>query len=235
MRWRGMVACSFVLWSLGGCVTAEDFRPVDASRVILLQLEPLAVGEDIAILKTDYGEIRMRFFPSEAPEAVSNFKQLARQGFYDEKPILPSKKFLSGEGDCLLSGSSSEDGKSGVSVVNGGKPFKKEVSMNLWHFAGAVSVLGDRNDKGDSRFFITGSRAVPEATLKQIRDACYPEKVIEAFEERGGVPEFALEYTIFAQVYDGQEAVDRILSQIGEKGEEKVLVRSVEITEYKEE
>lgn len=235
MRWRGIVACSFALWSFSGCVTAKDFQPVDASRVILLQLEPMAEGEDIAILKTDYGEIRMRFFPSEAPEAVSNFMQLARQGFYDEKPILPSKNFLSGEEHCLLSGSSSEDGKRGISAVNAGKPFKKEVSMNLWHFAGAVSVLGDRNDKGDSRFFITGSRTVPEETLKEIQAACYPEKVIDAFKERGGIPEFALEYTIFAQVYDGQNTVDQILSQMGKEGAEEILVHAIEITEYEEE
>ena len=234
IRWRGMLtACFIVVGSLSGCVTAEEFQPFDSSRVILLQLEPLAAGEDIAILKTDYGEIRMRFFPSEAPEAVSNFKTLARQGFYNEKPFFSAQKALKDGERCLLSGSSSEDGKQGVSAVNGGKPFKKEVSTNLWHFAGAVSVLGDRNERGDSRFFIAGSRKVPEDTLRGIEKARYPANVIEAFEERGGMPEFALEYTVFAQVYDGMETVDSLLVRM-EQGEE-LFVHTVEIAEYEEE
>ena len=86
MRWQGVLAvCSILVGSLSGCISAEEFQPFDSSRVILLQMAPLAAGEDIAVLKTDYGEIRMRFFPSEAPEAVSNFKALAQQGFYNEK------------------------------------------------------------------------------------------------------------------------------------------------------
>lgn len=233
MRWCGMVAaCTVMLGALGGCARTEDFQPFDSSRVILLQLEPLVEGEDIAILKTDYGEIRMRFFPSEAPEAVSNFKTLARQGFYNGKPFLQAQTLLKDGESCLLSGSSSADGKRGISAVNGGKPFKKEVSVNLWHFTGAVSVLGDRNDKGDSRFFITGSRAVPENTLADIEKARYPSNVIEAFEKQGGMPEFALEYAIFAQIYEGQEAVDSILAELSAGEEQEIVLQTVEISEY---
>ena len=36
-----------------------------------------------AVIKTDLGEIRFEFFPEKAPEHVSSFIRLARQGFYD--------------------------------------------------------------------------------------------------------------------------------------------------------
>src|SRR5690606_9562505 len=38
---------------------------------------------EIAIIKTSEGEMRLEFWPDVAPGHVENFKKLARQGFYD--------------------------------------------------------------------------------------------------------------------------------------------------------
>ena len=40
-------------------------------------------GEEIAVIQTSMGDIKVRFFPEEAPLAVENFKTLAKNGFYD--------------------------------------------------------------------------------------------------------------------------------------------------------
>jgi peptidyl-prolyl cis-trans isomerase B (cyclophilin B) len=41
-------------------------------------------ADEIGVLTvTDFGEIRIRFFPDKAPGHVRNFKKLAREGFYD--------------------------------------------------------------------------------------------------------------------------------------------------------
>lgn len=229
MRWGWMLAACTVMGAFSGCVAAAELEPFDSSRVILLQNEPLIEGEDIAVLSTDAGEIRMRFFPSEAPNAVENFIQLARDGYYDGRSIYANDELPCDE--VLLAGGS-QDLKSGKSDVNGGRPFKPEVSANLWHFTGAVSVLGNRNGKGDSRFFITGSREVPEDVLEEMEESDYPESVVEAFRTKGGAPEFALEYSIFAQVVEGQEVVDRIIQGLQEKEEFSIL--SVQIVKYEE-
>jgi cyclophilin family peptidyl-prolyl cis-trans isomerase len=42
-----------------------------------------AAGEEVGILHTNLGRIVVRFFPDKAPKHVENFKQLAREGFYD--------------------------------------------------------------------------------------------------------------------------------------------------------
>lgn len=34
-------------------------------------------------MHTSEGDIRIRFFPEAAPKAVQNFKELAKQGYYD--------------------------------------------------------------------------------------------------------------------------------------------------------
>ncbi len=40
-------------------------------------------GEEIAILQTNLGRIVLRFLDDKAPNHVQNFKNLAREGFYD--------------------------------------------------------------------------------------------------------------------------------------------------------
>jgi len=41
------------------------------------------VGEEIAVMETNYGTIKLRFFDDKAPRHVENFKKLSRDGYYD--------------------------------------------------------------------------------------------------------------------------------------------------------
>ena len=50
---------------------------------MLKQKEMPAVGEKIAVIKTDKGDIKVRLFPEEAPKAVENFVTHAENGYYD--------------------------------------------------------------------------------------------------------------------------------------------------------
>lgn len=231
MRWSTKImACSLTMavFVLDGCVVADGMQPFDADRVTLLQFEPLMEGEDIAVISTGSGEIRFRFFPSEAPDAVRNFIALAREGYYDNRTISGSASQLKACEDVMISGASTQDGLKGVCRVNNGRPFKQEISANLWPFPGAVSVLGDRSERGDSRFFITGSREVSEKVLGDLVETQYPPPVVEAFRLHGGVPEYALEYSIFGQVVQGQDVVDDIVSRLG--GGESLSIHSVSMS-----
>ena len=44
---------------------------------------PLAADDEIAVIETDYGKIKIRFYPDVAPRHVEHFKKLAREGFYN--------------------------------------------------------------------------------------------------------------------------------------------------------
>lgn len=39
--------------------------------------------EEIAIVETDFGKFKIKFYPDVAPKHVENFKKLAREGFYN--------------------------------------------------------------------------------------------------------------------------------------------------------
>ena len=70
---------------LGGCSADEGEAAPTAypDEKIGFQLEAPPAGEEIAVMHTSEGDIRIRFFPEAAPKAVQNFKELAKQGYYD--------------------------------------------------------------------------------------------------------------------------------------------------------
>lgn len=66
---------ALLLFCLAGC-GKTDSEP-------LLQETPLQEGEEIAVMETSMGTIKIRFFPEQAPLAVENFLTLAKEGFYN--------------------------------------------------------------------------------------------------------------------------------------------------------
>jgi peptidyl-prolyl cis-trans isomerase B (cyclophilin B) len=50
-------------------------QPVDPNAEV--------IQEEVALLKTNYGELVVEFWPEVAPNTVENFKKLAREGFYN--------------------------------------------------------------------------------------------------------------------------------------------------------
>ena len=49
----------------------------------ILQAQMPAEGDEIAVITTSAGVVKMMFYPEEAPKAVENFKTLAKSGYYD--------------------------------------------------------------------------------------------------------------------------------------------------------
>ena len=62
---------------------AEDHERPDDGKEVGYQLEKPADGEEIAVLHTSMGDIRIRLFPDAAPKAVENFKGLINDGYYN--------------------------------------------------------------------------------------------------------------------------------------------------------
>ena len=51
--------------------------------MVLEQLNMPKTGEEIAVIRTNFGDIKIRLFPEVAPKAVENFKTHAQNGYYD--------------------------------------------------------------------------------------------------------------------------------------------------------
>lgn len=165
-----------------------------------------AKGEEIAVLTTNKGVIKMKFFADKAPESVKNFKTLATEGKYDGvifHRVIPG--FMIQGGDFTK-----KDGTGGYSYKGPGTTIALEVSPDLTHVHGAVSMARKGNDvnSNGSQFFIVTPK--------------------------DGAHFLDNQYSVFGQVFEGFDAVDAISAVKtgpGDKPLEDVVVQKVEILE----
>ncbi|MCW5936439.1 MAG: peptidylprolyl isomerase [Fimbriimonadaceae bacterium] len=109
-------------------------------------------GEEVAVLQTDAGRIVIKFYPEHAPRHVENFKELAKEGFYDGTRFhrcIPG--FMVQGGDPY-----SKDMDKVAQWGTGGpdKRVKKEFN-DLKHTRGVLSMARSQDpDSAGSQFFI---------------------------------------------------------------------------------
>lgn len=232
-------------------------RPDDGKK-IGYQMELPQKGEEIAVLTTSMGTIRIRLFPDAAPKAVENFKGLIQKGYYDN---LTFHRVI--QNFMVQTGDPNGDGTGGESIW--GKKFADEFNGNLLNFRGALAMANSGKDTNGSQFFINQAPASAfsgwdnyqkaydayqqnqQAFLSQygtnwIDMSKVTKEYKDAYAKYGGNP--ALDgyynvvgqgYTVFGQVFDGMDAVDKIaaVSTDGQdKPTETVTMQKAEIVKY---
>lgn len=190
------------------------------------------IGETIAIFHVkEYGDITVKFFEDVAPKAVENFVTHAKEGYYDGVTFhRVINEFM------IQGGDPKGDGTGGESIW--GKGFEEELSEALVPYRGSLCMAsrGLGNVSLGSQFFIT--QANPSATMaSMLRQYGYPEDLIETYMTYGGYLSLYLQYTVFGQVIDGMDIVDKIAAvetnSTTDKPLKDVIIESIEITEYK--
>ncbi|MGM0215951.1 peptidylprolyl isomerase [Enterococcus sp. AZ109] len=184
-----------VLWQDQGISVAD---------VPLVQLEAPESGEEICVLVTNHGDIRLRLFPDQAPLAVANWQSMAKDGFYDGSLFARVIKEFVIQGGAL-------DGSGDEALSNYGGYFADEVRKGLYHFNGAVALGNHGPHTNGNQFFIVQNTKVNEPQLPKLS---LPRNVEEAYLKLGGLPELDGRYTVFGQVYKGMDIVVNISDQM---------------------
>ena len=170
------------------------------------QLANASAGEQIAVMKTNMGEIKIKFFPEAAPKAVENFITHAKNGYYN------GHIFHRVINDFMIQGGDpTGSGMGGESIW--GNPFEDEFSPELHNIRGAVSMANAGPGTNGSQFFIVQAKEVSDDMLDQLRsadEASYPTSCIENYEKSGGTPWLDYHHTVFGQVIEGMDTVDKI-------------------------
>lgn len=211
------------------------------------QFAPPEQGEEIAVLEVEgYGTIKMRLFPENAPKAVENFTTLAKEGKYDGVPFhRVIQDFMIQTGDTSLNGGDGKD--------IWGKGFGIEVSDTLHHYSGAVAMArtGDMKAGQSSQFYIVSNENIQQMTdaefdsyEKQVSASgnplTYSDDVRKIYNEKGGAAFLDMQYTVFGQVFEGLDVVNKIAAvecEMGQDGAksspvEKVVITKAEIVAY---
>jgi peptidyl-prolyl cis-trans isomerase B (cyclophilin B) len=113
---------------------------------------PMSVSNEVAVIKTNEGEMVVQFWTDAAPNTVENFKKLARQGFYDGTIFHRIVKgFMIQGGDP-----NSKDPAKENSYGQGGPGYNIKAEFNdHTHDRGVISMArGPDPDSAGSQFFI---------------------------------------------------------------------------------
>lgn len=113
--------------------------------------ENLLTGKNhVEIQVKDYGTIKVELDADAAPITVTNFVNLAKEGFYDG---LTFHRIMSGF--MIQGGDPRGDGTGGSDQTIKGEFSQNGVENNLLHTRGAISMARSRaNDSASSQFFI---------------------------------------------------------------------------------
>ena len=134
------------------------------------------------IIATKFGEIKVEFYPEQAPKTVENFRKLANRAFYDGlifHRIVPNFVIQGGDPNTRDMNNRSRWGTGGP-----GWNIKAEFNKNK-HIRGTLSMARSQDpDSAGSQFFIV------------LKDSNFLDG----------------QYTVFGRVISGMEIVDKIAS-----------------------
>ena len=111
-------------------------------------------GEQIVVMETSMGTIKIKLFPIKAPKTVENFIGLVDKGYYDGiifHRVIPD--FMVQGGDPTGTGTGGES-------LWGGK-FEDEFHPDLKNIQGALSMANAGPNTNGSQFFIVHAEATP--------------------------------------------------------------------------
>ncbi|MDE6357394.1 MAG: peptidylprolyl isomerase [Eubacteriales bacterium] len=192
------------------------------------------------------GDIKVRFFKDLAPKAVENFLTHSKNGYYD------GVIFHRVIDNFMIQGGDPEgNGTGGESIW--GEPFEDETTPKLRNFRGALSMANAGANTNGSQFFIVQNSELDAGTKEQleyfienqdldlgngnlVKDV-FPKEVCEKYLKEGGAAHLDGAHTVFGQVFEGMDVVDKIakVETTGEEGStpaEDVVINNIEVLSY---
>ena len=137
-----LLFCCLIASTLVAAAAAEEKK----------ETSPMSTSNEVAVIKTNEGEMVVEFWTDAAPNTIENFKKLARQGFYDGTIFHRIVKgFMIQGGDP-----NSKDPAKESSYGQGGPGYKIKAEFNNHsHERGVISMArGPDPDSAGSQFFI---------------------------------------------------------------------------------
>lgn len=227
-----LLACTLALAGCGknaaatGVPTATRSRPAVESAEVQFSQPPASA--QLVTLHTSEGDIKVALYPDYAPMACQNFVGLAQSGYYD------GTTFHRVQPDFIIQGGdASGTGIGGESIW--GRPFYREPSPRLRHYAGALCMAAANTgpDTLLSQFYIVAAPAggLDETALAALTASGMPESAVTTYGQAGGLPYLDYTDTVFGQVYEGMDVVDQMAAAATEEnGQPKTPITLTGIT-----
>lgn len=192
------------------------------------QMDKPQVGETIAVIHTNMGDISVRLFADLVPNTVENFVTHAKNGYYNG--IIFHRVI---NNFMIQGGDPTGTGRGGESIW--GRSFKDEFAVELHNVRGALSMANAGPNTNGSQFFIVQSKEIDSRFLSQMRNIpdSFPENIVNAYAENGGTPWLDFKHSVFGQVFEGMDVVDKIAGvrvDMLDKPFDDIVIESIDIS-----
>ncbi len=166
-----------------------------------------------ALIETDHGNIKVLLY-DDTPLHKANFIKLANEGFYDGllfHRIIEGFMMQGGDPD-------SREATPNRPFGSGGPGYQVPAEFGHLHYKGALAAARNGNPEkksSGSQFYIVQGRPQQAAALDNMqrqKKITYNEAQRAKYLEVGGTPQLDMDYTVFGEVVEGLEVVDKICS-----------------------
>ena len=192
-------------------LTATDEKGKSKTTTQTINVTPPT--ECLIRIETPMGDMLARL-SDQTPQHQDNFVKLVEENFYDS---LLFHRVI--DGFMIQGGDPNSRGASPNAQLGSGGPgyqVPAEFDPSLAHVKGAIAAARTNNPQklsSGSQFYIVHGRPVTEAELNRQEGqtgVSYPSDVREKYLEVGGVPFLDQQYTVFGQVIEGLDVIDKI-------------------------
>ncbi len=192
-------------------LTATNEKGKSRTTTQTIQVTP--PKECLIRIETPQGDLLARLSDL-TPQHQDNFVKLVEENFYDSllfHRVIDG--FMIQGGDPTSKGAGPND-----RLGSGGPGYQvpAEFDPSLAHVKGAIAAARTNNPEkqsSGSQFYIVHGRPVTETELNRQESQTgvrYPSDVREKYLEVGGVPFLDQNYTVFGQVIEGLDVIDKI-------------------------
>ncbi len=165
-------------------------------------------------IETDMGTMKVELY-DQTPIHRDNFIKLVEEGFYDDLLFhRVIKGFMIQGGDP-----NSRDAPQGQGLGSGGPGYTLEAEIGAPHLYGTLAAArtgGASNPEkksSGSQFYIVQGRKLTDSGLDNLQNQkgfTYNESQRALYKEKGGAAELDMDYTVFGQVIEGLDVIEKI-------------------------
>ena len=190
--------------------------------------------ETVVVINTNYGTIKAKLY-NDTPLHRDNFLKLINEGWYNGSP------FHRVINNFMIQGGQNKDGR-----MDPGYTIPAEFKSNHFHKKGALAAArqGDQvNPKkasSGSQFYIVQGQVYDDKTLDIYEERLgkvFSASQRQAYKTVGGTPHLDGDYTVFGEVTEGLDIVDkiaRVKTGYMDVPVEPVIINSITIENNKE-
>jgi peptidyl-prolyl cis-trans isomerase B (cyclophilin B) len=168
------------------------------------------------VIETEYGNITLVLFDN-TPKHRDNFLKLANEGFFDSTlfhRVIPQFMIQGGDPD-------SKKAAPGTPLGNGDVGYRIDAEINdtNFHQYGAVAAARDNNPNKSSSgcqfYIVVGKKFTGEQLdgMSKQNGRNYTPAQREVYKTIGGTPHLDGNYTVFGQVIEGMDVVEKIVAE----------------------